>query len=74
MTITTYLLLALAGSTALLCVVFALPERLVSRPHPFVTDPFETEGEHRGRHERPDDVIGGETANLGAYARWLNKQ
>jgi hypothetical protein len=53
MTVTTWLLLALAGVTTLGCVAFLLPDRRVD-PHSFVTDPFELADDHVGRHERPD--------------------
>lgn len=52
MTVTTWLLLLLAGATVLGCVAFLLPP-LPVKPHPFVTDPFELADEHIGRHEDP---------------------
>lgn len=60
---TTVWLLALMVVTLLLIIGWLLA-RPASEPHPFVTDPWETEEEHIGRHEMP----GGETTAL----RWPN--
>lgn len=62
MTVTTWLLLALAAFTAFACLAFmSAPPK--SKPHPYVTDLFELADEHIGRHEAP----GGETTDLQVY-------
>lgn len=54
MSTTTYFLLALAAVTVLLSVGVLL-ERPASDPHPWVTDPWETQDERIGKHEMPGE-------------------
>ncbi len=54
---TTVFLLALFALVALVTASLLLPEADPD-PHPYVTDPAETEHEHVGRRRHPDDNDG----------------
>lgn len=53
MTLTTIMLLVLIVLLLVLITGWVLGREAPQQPHQFITDPWETEGEHEGIHRRP---------------------